>query len=117
LSSRDKGNIYESIACNYLLGIGYVICDRNLSTKVGEIDILAKKEKILVLVEVKGKSSCQFGHPLEFITKGKLLKIKRTYNLLLSQGALPEHDMVRVDLVYFKPNSECVHIVGDDWIL
>ena len=117
MSSRDKGNIYESIACNYLLGIGYTICDRNLSTNVGEIDILAKKDEILVLVEVKGKSSYQFGHPLEFITKGKLLKIKRTYNMLLSQGLLPEHDVVRGDLIYFKPNSECVHIIGDDWIL
>ncbi|AWB10230.1 putative endonuclease [Thermodesulfobium acidiphilum] len=117
MSNRDKGNIYESIACNYLIGNGYIVCDRNLSAGVGEIDILAKKDNILVLVEVKGKSSEKFGHPLEFITKNKLLRIKKAYNLLLSQGILPEHEIVRVDLIYFKANSEYVHIIGDDWIL
>jgi putative endonuclease len=117
LSSRDKGNIYESIACNYLVGNGYSIFERNLSTKLGEIDILAKKDNVLVLVEVKGKNSEKFGHPLEFITKSKLLKIKKAYNLLLSEGVLPEHEVVRIDVIYFKPNSEYVHIIGDDWIL
>lgn len=46
----DKG---EQKAFDFLLNTGYSVIDRNFRTKSGEIDIICKKDNILVFVEVK----------------------------------------------------------------
>jgi putative endonuclease len=50
------GQIGEDCACDYLVKNGYKVVDRNYSKKWGEIDIVAKKGKLLHFVEVKSVS-------------------------------------------------------------
>ncbi len=42
-STRERGLAAEEVAAQYLLRTGYHILKRNLATRFGEIDILAKK--------------------------------------------------------------------------
>ena len=67
----------EIIAQNYLQEKGYKIVQTNYKNKIGEIDIIAKDKDCLVFVEVKSRSSKQFGDPLEAINAYKQHKIRQ----------------------------------------
>lgn len=71
----DKG---EDLAVSYLEKAGYQITGRNWRTRFGEIDIITKKDGILIFVEVKAKKSDRYGGPGEMITARKLRKLKNT---------------------------------------
>ena len=52
-TSKEVGNLGESVACEYLRRRGFTIRDRNFSRKTGELDVIAEKEDTLHFVEVK----------------------------------------------------------------
>lgn len=70
----EKG---EKEACRWLKKQGYRILERNYRCKVGEIDIIARDEDILSFVEVKTRSSTQFGSPFEAVDLRKQKQISR----------------------------------------
>jgi putative endonuclease len=53
MNTKAKGNLSESIACDFLVSRGYAIIDRNYLRKWGELDIVAIKEGSLHFIEVK----------------------------------------------------------------
>lgn len=53
LNSRQKGNIAENKAKEYLLNNGFEIITSNYYTPYGEIDIIATKDDIYHFIEVK----------------------------------------------------------------
>jgi len=65
---RALGSWGEQRAAEYLQERGYQIVARNVRGEYGEIDLLARQGEVLVFVEVKARSSAQFGHPEEAIT-------------------------------------------------
>lgn len=79
---NELGTAGEQIAVDYLIEKGYEIKERNWRFKKAEIDIIAQKDNILIAVEVKTRSSDDFGDPQEF------LKPKQK-NLLI--GAMDEY--------------------------
>jgi len=74
-NNTTKGAEGEEIAVNYLLKSGYCILERNWRIKHLEIDVIAKKNEILVIVEVKWRNNDDFGNPETFVTKSKQQKI------------------------------------------
>jgi len=88
----------ENIACEFLKKKGYKIIERNFRKGYGEIDIIALKDNILVFVEVKTRTSNQFGTPLEAISYFKLKSLIKTaqfYKVL--NPRLP--DSLRIDAI------------------
>jgi len=71
----QTGKIGEEIAKGYLEKQGYKILAQNFKTKYAEIDLLAKKGKEIILVEVRTKIGENFGSPEESLTKKKLKKL------------------------------------------
>ncbi|MGH2582403.1 MAG: YraN family protein [Anaerolineales bacterium] len=61
----------EKAAEQFLTEKGYVILDRNARTKYGEIDLVVRKNEEIVFVEVKSRSSTDFGFPEEAVTSLK----------------------------------------------
>jgi putative endonuclease len=65
----------ESIACAELEKLGYAIVERRYRSKFGEIDIVANDSGTIVFVEVKTKTSGDFGDPVEEVTPQKQRQI------------------------------------------
>lgn len=77
---------------------GYKILERNFKARYGEIDIVATYKDTLVFVEVKTRTSHEFGTPLEAITSWKLKAVVKTAQFYqLTHKNLPEG--LRIDAV------------------
>lgn len=103
--------IGEDLACEYLNKKGYKILERNFRKGYGEIDIICEKNKILVFVEVKTRTSDKFGAPLEAITYYKLKSLIKTaefYKLL--NPKLPDEMRMDAISVLLDKNNNLVNI-------
>ena len=69
---NEFGKLGEEMAAEYLIEKGYQILYRNYRYLKAEIDILAQKEAILAVVEVKSRSSDQFQEIAETVNKKKI---------------------------------------------
>ena len=52
---RKKGDAGEGVALRYLKKCGYRILERNYKNRIGELDIIAKKDNVVIFVEVKSQ--------------------------------------------------------------
>src|SRR5574344_1682542 len=66
--NKITGQCGEDFAARFLVKNKYKIIERNHRNKMGEIDIIATKDEDLVFVEVKTRSSLNFGTPAEAVT-------------------------------------------------
>lgn len=71
-TKREIGNEGEDLACEFLVQKGWEILDRNYYSGHSEIDIIAKDGIFTVFLEVKMRSSTQFGKPFEQVTETKV---------------------------------------------
>lgn len=69
------GSAGEMIAKKYLEKKGYKIIEQNYKTKYGEIDLIGRKGKEFVIIEVRTKTGEDFGTPEESLTKKKIKKV------------------------------------------
>lgn len=79
-SKQELGKKGEEIACIYLEEKGYKIIEKNFFCKLGEIDIIAKKEKTIIFIEVKTRKNNSFGNPAEAVNKRKQIHM---YNVAI----------------------------------
>ena len=83
---KNKGFEYEKIAEKYLLDNNYDIEVKNFSCRLGEIDIIAKKDNVTHFIEVKGRLNIERGLPREAVTSHKQKRIiaAAKYYMMLS---------------------------------
>jgi uncharacterized protein (TIGR00252 family) len=74
--STDTGRQAEDAAAEYLSSKKFEILSQNWRTRWCEIDIVAKKKKIIYFVEVKYRKTADFGGGLDYITHAKLKQMK-----------------------------------------
>ena len=67
----------EMIGWNYLRKHGFEILDKNYRCKIGEIDVVAKKQGKIVFVEIKTRQFLGFGRPEEAVHPAKQKKLIR----------------------------------------
>ena len=76
LNKRQQfGKESEALAVRHLKKNGYKILEQNYRNKVGEIDIIAKDNGVLVFVEVKARKTIYYGDPKWAVTPKKQRKI------------------------------------------
>lgn len=97
-SRQVLGKMGEEIAVRYLQQKGYVIIDRNVRLRVGEIDVVAKDDDTLVLVEVRTRRSARFGTALESVGPQKRRQLWRTATHYIASKNLHESDC-RIDVI------------------
>jgi putative endonuclease len=98
MKRRETGILGEKLAREYLARKGYRILETNYRCPLGEMDIIARKKDCLVFIEVRTKTSKEFGSPEESVTalkKEKLRAVAAQY--LQSREGLPA--LWRIDLV------------------
>ena len=95
---RALGVYGEAYAAQHLVEQGMVLLDRNWRCGAGEIDLVLRDDRVLVVCEVKTRSSTAFGSPLEGVTTRKAARLRRLAARWLAQHPLhPDH--VRIDIV------------------
>ena len=110
--SSTVGKKGEDIAAEYLKKKGYKILERNKHfSRNCEIDIIAEHKKILVFVEVKTRTTTDFGHPFEAITPTKYKNIKTGIFMYLNEKNLANVSF-RIDAVsvILKPEIKIEHL-------
>lgn len=94
---NELGKNGESLAANYMQSEGYVVRHRNWRCGHKELDIVAEKDGILIVVEVKTRKNTFFGQPEEAVTNGKIKRIVHSTDAYLRKYAI---DLpVRFDLI------------------
>ena len=94
---NDLGKLGEEMAVEFLQKEGYEILETNWVFQKAEVDIIAKKENILAIVEVKTRSSLDFGLPQDFVKPKKIqLLVKAVNEYVISNNLDVE---VRFDII------------------
>ena len=88
MESSALGILAEFKAAKLMESKGYQILDVNVNyPKIGELDIVCKKGRTIVIVEVKYRSTEEMGDPVESVTKSKVRKIiKATEKYIIDNG-------------------------------
>lgn len=100
--NKKTGNLGEDEAAKYLEEKGYKIVERNLELPFGEIDILAKDKRTIVIVEVKTVRGSGFGLAQE------LVRFKKQKKLILLASALEQKypkSTIRIDVIGVEMKS------------
>ncbi|HEX5700098.1 MAG TPA: YraN family protein [Rubrobacter sp.] len=98
LTDRSPGAWGEDLALRYLIQHGYALVERNYRTRRGEIDLIVRKDDILVFVEVKLRRQTAFGDPLEAVTPRKQNTIRSVAEHYLYTRN-PSFDTLRFDVI------------------
>lgn len=77
---NDLGNKGEELALEHLRSLGYKILATNWRCQKDEIDIVALEGNILVITEVKTRTSNYFGEPETFVDRNKQKFLVRAAN-------------------------------------
>ncbi len=105
MKRRDTGTLGEKLAKDFLRKKGYRILETNYRCSEGEIDIVARQKDYLVFIEVRTKTSLEFGSPEESITPAKMKRLRATAaHFQQTHDNLPE--LWRIDMVAIELNQE-----------
>ncbi len=107
-SRRQTGFAGEEIARHFLIQSGYRFLQFNYRCRLGEIDIVARKNSLLVFVEVRTRTGTRFGTAVESITAAKKKRLSRLARYYMAKE-LRREVPCRIDLVAIDldgPNSE-----------
>lgn len=98
MSTIFKGKTGEDIAVSYLKKNGYRILDRNFKTEIGEIDVVVTDNEALIFVEVKARTTDNYGLPSEAVDYHKRVKINQVASQYIKKYRM-ENVNVRFDVV------------------
>jgi putative endonuclease len=119
ISNFEVGRKGEDLVLKYYQSLGYTLISQNfeyrlgnVQGRLGEIDLILKKDNKLFLVEVKNRFNNQFGSPQEQITKQKLKHLYKAWQFFLAK---PQNSIYRNLLVQFDIasvyNSQTIEII------
>jgi len=77
---NELGKQGEALAVEFLQQKGYAILETNWTFQKAEIDIIAQKDSVLAIVEVKTRSSIDFGLPQDFVKPKKIQLLVKAVN-------------------------------------
>lgn len=93
------GRAAENIAADFLRVQGLEILERNYLRRVGELDIVARERDVLVIAEVRTRSSDRYGGAAASVDPRKQQRLIRTASQLLQQRSDLSQLRVRFDVV------------------
>lgn len=98
-TNQELGQLGEKLAKKFLEERDYKIICQNFKSRQGEIDIIAKdKDQIMVFVEVKTRTSLEFGNPSEAVNSIKKEHILKTAKYFLYSNNIKEAG-IRFDVI------------------
>jgi putative endonuclease len=105
---NDLGKFGEEQAIAYLQKNGYEILQTNWTFQKAEIDIIAQKDTILAIVEVKTRSSIDFGLPQDFVKSKKIQLLVKAVNEYVVSNDLEVE--IRFDIIAIHKEGSNIQI-------
>ena len=109
--NKKLGKLGEDIASLYYQKLGWQVIYRNYFSRYGEIDLVLKKDKKILVVEVKTRSKLSYGWPEETIDNKKITNIYTSYQILRRREKLAEFFQLEICLIYLKNNLAKIKII------
>jgi len=106
LQKQALGRYGESVAERHLVEQGMVVLGRNWRCDEGEIDLVLRDGDVLVICEVKTRSSADYGEPHEAVDAVKLDRMRRLAERWKVAHGLAHVPEVRLDLVAVMPSPK-----------
>ncbi|ASE63266.1 YraN family protein [Chryseobacterium indologenes] len=100
---NDFGKMAEDMAADYLQKNGYTIVARNFRFQKAEIDIIAEKDDLIIITEVKARSTDAFILPQEAVTKTKIRSVVLAANHYMEE--FNRDNEVRFDIISVLPDE------------
>jgi putative endonuclease len=101
---NDLGKLGEELAVEFLQKNGFTILETNWTFQKAEIDIIAQKDNVLAVIEVKTRSSIDFGLPQDFVKPKKVQLLVKAANEYVVQNDLDVD--VRFDIIAVMRNGD-----------
>ena len=94
---NELGKKGEQLAVDYLIKKGYTIEERNYRFQKAEVDIIAKLKDTLAIVEVKTRSTADFGDPQDFVKPKQIQRLVKAVDEYVIANKLDVE--VRFDII------------------
>ena len=102
MDRRQTGSLAENSAAAFLESQGFSIVARNFLRRVGELDIVARRDDILVVAEVRTRNRDDYGGAAASIGPAKQRRIVMTAALFLQCHRQYSHCRVRFDVLIVR---------------
>jgi len=108
---NELGKKGEELAVEFLQNKGYKILERNWRFKKAEVDIIASKNNVLAIIEVKTRSTNYFGNPQDFVNSKKIkLLVEAVNEYIISKDLDVETRFDIVAIIKDQNKLEIEHI-------
>ena len=105
----QRGRDAEALAAAWLEGQGWAIAASRVKTKLGEIDLVARRAGLVAFVEVKWRANAA---QLDFaIDEYRLRRVAAAAEAVAHEYATDGED-IRVDVILLAPGAEPRHITN-----
>ena len=96
--NKDIGNYGENLSVEFLKRNGYYILSRNFRNRSGEIDIISRKDDLIIFIEIKSRYNYNHGSPIEAITYSKQKQIIKLCKFYMYINKLIKYN-IRFDVI------------------
>ncbi len=105
---NELGKKGEQLAVDFLLKNGYDVLDRNYRFDKAEVDIIAKQNNTLAIIEVKTRSSTDFGNPQDFVKPKQIQRLVKAVDEYVNENGLDVE--VRFDIIAIVKEGKSFNI-------
>jgi putative endonuclease len=114
-TSKALGFRGEDLAVKYLKKKGFKVIERNYRCQCGEIDLIAREKNTLVFIEIKARSSSDFGLPQEAVGRFKQRKMIEAARTFMAERHVTEDIPARFDVVAIRltPSGPDIELIKD----
>jgi putative endonuclease len=96
---RRTGDAAEARAADWLIARGWEVLARNVLYRDGELDLVARKDKLYAFIEVRMRSHAAFGDPSATVSHAKQRRVVRAAMRWLMRERLLDRCDVRFDVI------------------
>ncbi|MEC3906419.1 YraN family protein [Tamlana sp. 2201CG12-4] len=94
---NELGKKGEQLAVDFLLKKGYDIIERNYRFDKAEVDVIAHHHDTLAIIEVKTRSTADFGNPQDFVKPKQIQRLVKAVDEYVISNNLDVE--VRFDII------------------
>lgn len=108
MSTRELGAAGEQKAAEHLVRSGWTILERNYRAAGKEVDLIARRGRVLAFIEVKSRRGHRFGHPLASVVATKRQAIRSVAEAWIARfGAVDLQYRFDAIAVIWRRNGSC----------